>query len=124
MTSQVRNALVSDDAAARRETWIVRGSVIAGLVVLVVAYLVLLQTSGLGPTCPAVYPPPPGCEPDRGADTAVALAFPFGAVAGALVAALALRRWSLPWRVVLLLVLVGVCVAGVVSVGVVRGSIG
>lgn len=105
---------VEPEAPVRREpVWVRGASVMLAAVLAVAAYLAFLTAAGNGPSCPAIYPPPEGCEPERGLDTIVAIGVPFGALLGAAVAVLATRR--LP-AVVRAAVLVGVVVVSVAVV--------
>ncbi|UJP40922.1 hypothetical protein [Cellulomonas palmilytica] len=101
--------------------WVRGASLAVGVVLAVVAYVAFLTAAGNGPSCPAIFPPPEGCEPERGLDTIVAIAVPFGAVLGAGVATLAARRLPTAVRVAILVALAAAGVAAVAWTAALRG---
>jgi len=98
---------VAERTATRREVvWARPASVVLGALLAVAGYVAFLAAAGTGPVCPAVYPAPEGCEPDRGLHAVVAIGAPFGALLGASVSLLAVRRLPVGVRVALLALVV------------------
>ncbi|WP_268533102.1 hypothetical protein ACT17Q_14185 [Cellulomonas sp. CW35] len=108
------SSTTQERAPARTEPHRTRGAfVAASVVVAVVAVVAFLTAAGAGPTCPAVFPPPEGCEPERGLSAVVAIGVGLGAVLGAGTLALTARRLPTRARAA---ILVGVVAAGVLAV--------